>query len=146
MRDRRLDAWLALGVALLARFAVVAWASGRFPAADDGHYYDVLARRLVTGTGYTWLWPDGAVTFVGHYPVGYPALGLDVDVVDAEGNPLRGEVGELVCRRPWPGMTRGVWGDDARYIETYWSRFPGIWTHGDWASIDAACWRLANCR
>ncbi|MFN2627532.1 MAG: AMP-binding protein, partial [Gaiellaceae bacterium] len=68
--------------------------------------------------------------------VGFPALGEDVDVVDPDGNPLRGEVGELVCRRPWPGMTRGVWGDDARYIETYWSRFPGIWTHGDWASID----------
>ena len=49
---------------------------------------------------------------------------------------VRGEVGELVCRRPWPGMTRGVWGDDERYLETYWRRFPGIWTHGDWASID----------
>ena len=69
--------------------------------------------------------------------VGFPALGMDVDVVDAEGKPLRGEVGELVCRRPWPGMTRGVWGDDERYLDTYWRRFPGIWTHGDWASVDA---------
>jgi acetyl-CoA synthetase len=34
-------------------------------------------------------------------------------------------------------MTRGVWGDDERYLDTYWRRFPGIWTHGDWASIDA---------
>ena len=68
--------------------------------------------------------------------LGFPALGQDMDVVDAEGKPVRGEVGELVCRRPWPGMTRGIWGDDARYIETYWSRFPGVWTHGDWASID----------
>ena len=33
-------------------------------------------------------------------------------------------------------MTRGVWGDDARYIETYWSRFPGQWWHGDWAQVD----------
>jgi len=69
--------------------------------------------------------------------LGFPALGADLDVVDAEGSPLRGEVGELVCRRPWPGMTRGVWGDDERYLDTYWRRFPGIWTHGDWASIDA---------
>jgi len=69
--------------------------------------------------------------------LGFPALGQDMDVVDASGNPVRGEVGELVCRRPWPGMTRGVWGDDARYLETYWSRFPGVWTHGDWASVDA---------
>jgi len=68
--------------------------------------------------------------------LGFPALGLDMDVVDGEGNPVRGEVGELVCRRPWPGMTRGVWGDDERYLETYWRRFPGVWTHGDWASID----------
>jgi len=57
--------------------------------------------------------------------------------VDAKGRPVRGEVGELVCRRPWPGMTRGIWGDPERYLETYWRRFPGIWTHGDWASIDA---------
>ena len=68
--------------------------------------------------------------------LGFPALGNDMDVVDAEGDPVRGGVGELVCRRPWPGMTRGVWGDDERYLETYWRRFPGIWTHGDWASID----------
>jgi acetyl-CoA synthetase len=68
--------------------------------------------------------------------LGFPALGEDMDVVDAEGLPVRGEVGELVCRRPWPGMTRGIWGDDERYLDTYWRRFPGIWTHGDWASID----------
>jgi acetyl-CoA synthetase len=60
-----------------------------------------------------------------------------MDVVDAEGRSVRGEVGELVCRRPWPGMTRGVWRDPERYLETYWRRFPGIWTHGDWASVDA---------
>jgi acetyl-CoA synthetase len=69
--------------------------------------------------------------------LGFPALGQDMDVVDSLGHSVRGEVGELVCRRPWPGMTRGVWGDDARYLETYWSRFPGVWTHGDWASVDA---------
>jgi acetyl-CoA synthetase len=34
-------------------------------------------------------------------------------------------------------MTRGIWGDPERYLETYWSRFPGVWTHGDWASVDA---------
>jgi len=68
--------------------------------------------------------------------VGFPAVGEDMDVVDAEGNSIRGEVGELVCRRPWPGMTRGIWGDDERYLDTYWRRFPGIWTHGDWASVD----------
>jgi acetyl-CoA synthetase len=68
--------------------------------------------------------------------LGFPALGMDMDVVDQNGAPVRGEVGELVCRRPWPGMTRGIWGDDERYLDAYWRRFPGIWTHGDWASID----------
>ncbi len=68
--------------------------------------------------------------------LGFPALGQALDVYSPEGASLRGEVGELVCTRPWPGMTRGIWGDDARYLETYWSRFPGVWTHGDWASID----------
>jgi acetyl-CoA synthetase len=69
--------------------------------------------------------------------LGFPALGADLDVFDPDGRPLRGEVGELVCRRPWPGMTRGVWGDDERYLDGYWRRFPGVWTHGDWASVDA---------
>src|SRR6266545_1773898 len=68
--------------------------------------------------------------------LGFPALGQDMDVLDAQGRPVRGEVGELVCRRPWPGMTRGVWRDPERYLDTYWRRFPGLWTHGDWASID----------
>jgi acetyl-CoA synthetase len=68
--------------------------------------------------------------------LGFPALGQDMDVFDDAGRPLRGEVGELVCKRPWPGMTRGIWGDPERYLETYWHRFPGVWTHGDWASID----------
>ena len=69
--------------------------------------------------------------------LGFPALGQSMDVYSPEGKPLLGEVGELVCTRAWPGMTRGIWGDDERYLETYWSRFPGVWTHGDWASIDS---------
>src|ERR1700716_3368208 len=65
-----------------------------------------------------------------------PLPGMAADVVDAEGNSVRGEVGELVIRNPWPGMTRGFWGDRERYIETYWSRFEGVWVHGDWAYVD----------
>jgi acetyl-CoA synthetase len=68
--------------------------------------------------------------------VGFPALAEDMDVFDDEGRPVRSEVGELVCKRAWPGMTRGIWGDPERYLETYWRRFPGVWTHGDWASVD----------
>jgi acetyl-CoA synthetase len=66
-----------------------------------------------------------------------PALGMDMAVFRADGTQASpGEVGELVCRKPWPAMTRGIWGDPDRYVETYWQRFPGVWTHGDWASVD----------
>ncbi len=69
--------------------------------------------------------------------VGMPALGLDVQVLDGDGNRLgAGEVGELSCLNAWPGMTRGLWRDEDRYLEAYWSRHPGTWTHGDWASFD----------
>jgi len=66
-----------------------------------------------------------------------PCLGMAADVYDAEGRPARpGEVGELVVTRPWPGMTKGFWKDPQRYLETYWSRWPGVWVHGDWAARD----------
>ena len=65
-----------------------------------------------------------------------PPPGIDADVVDDEGRPVRNQVGELVVRSPWIGMTRGFWNDSERYRQTYWSRFPGVWVHGDWAAID----------
>ena len=61
---------------------------------------------------------------------------MDADVVDADGNPVRGAVGELVVRQPWIGMTRGFWRDRERYFNTYWNRIPGVWVHGDFAAID----------
>jgi acetyl-CoA synthetase len=65
-----------------------------------------------------------------------PVPGMAADVIDEQGNPVRGSVGELAIRGPWPGMTRGFWGDPQRYIETYFSRVPSVWVHGDWAQID----------
>jgi acetyl-CoA synthetase len=65
-----------------------------------------------------------------------PVPGMDADVVDATGQPVRGEVGELVIRRPWIGMTRGFWRDEERYRQSYWSQIPGLWVHGDFAAID----------
>jgi acetyl-CoA synthetase len=65
-----------------------------------------------------------------------PVPGMAADVVDEQGNPVRGAVGELAIRGPWPGMTRGFWGDPQRYVDTYFSRVPGLWVHGDWAQID----------
>jgi len=69
-----------------------------------------------------------------------PCPGMAADVVDEQGRPVRGAVGELVIRKPWPGMTRGFWRDshdkESRYLQTYWSRFKDVWVHGDWARID----------
>ncbi|HET9848711.1 MAG TPA: AMP-binding protein [Candidatus Dormibacteraeota bacterium] len=65
-----------------------------------------------------------------------PVPGIDADVVNERGEPVRGEVGELVIRQPYVGMTMGIWKDPERYLDTYWSRWPNIWVHGDWAMID----------
>ncbi|MGH7774275.1 MAG: AMP-binding protein [Candidatus Binatia bacterium] len=65
-----------------------------------------------------------------------PPPGIAADVVDERGSPVRNQVGELVVRQPWIGMTRGFWKDPQRYVQTYWSRFSNVWVHGDWAAID----------
>ncbi|MBC5825898.1 MAG: AMP-binding protein [Candidatus Eremiobacteraeota bacterium] len=67
-----------------------------------------------------------------------PVPGMDADVVDERGLPVRGQVGELVIRQPWPGMTNSFWRDDKRYLEAYWARLKDTWVHGDWCSIDDA--------
>jgi acetyl-CoA synthetase len=68
--------------------------------------------------------------------LGAPAPGMATEVVDENGKPVRGRMGYLVCSKPVPSMTRGIWKDPQRYLDTYWSRFPGMWYHGDWASVD----------
>jgi len=80
--------------------------------------------------GCTTMTPIAPCSFAG------PCPGMAADVVDGAGNPVRGEVGELVIRQPWPGMTQGFWRDPDRYLEAYWQRLPGMWVHGDWARID----------
>lgn len=63
--------------------------------------------------------------------------GMDADVLDENGQPIRNAVGELVIKAPWIGMTRGFWQDEQRYLDTYWSRWPNVWVHGDFAAIDS---------
>ncbi len=72
-------------------------------------------------------------------PCSFPAAcpGISADTVDEAGNAVSEIVGELVIREPWIGMARGFWKDPARYLETYWQRFPDTWVHGDWAERDA---------
>jgi acetyl-CoA synthetase len=140
-------------------------AAGAHPAADlssvrvlgstgepwDPESYEWLARDVFAGRVPVVNFSGGTEvggSFLCPYPVeeihscslGGPALGMDVDVVDDNGRPLRGRVGELICRQPWPSMTRGIWKDDERYREAYWSTYPGLWRHGDYAIADDAGW------
>jgi acetyl-CoA synthetase len=63
--------------------------------------------------------------------------GIAVDVVDASGQSIVDEVGELAIRAPFVGMTKSFWQDDERYLETYWRTIPGLWIHGDLAIRNA---------
>jgi acetyl-CoA synthetase len=63
-------------------------------------------------------------------------LGMDVDVLNEHGEPLLNEVGELVIRKPWLGMTHSFWQDYTRYLASYWETYDGIWRHGDFALKD----------
>jgi acetyl-CoA synthetase len=81
-------------------------------------------------SGFT-ITPLKPCSFAGAVP------GMVADVVDDAGEPVREGVGELIVREPWVGMTNGIWHDPDRYLETYWSRFPDVWVHGDYAEIDA---------
>ncbi len=65
-----------------------------------------------------------------------PVPGMIADVVDENGASITGEVGELVIRKPWIGMTRGFWKDRERYLQSYWRKIPGVWVHGDFAAVD----------
>jgi acetyl-CoA synthetase len=114
----------------------------------DPESYEWLARDVFGGRVPVINFSGGTEvggSFLAPYPVepirscslGGPSLGMDVDVVDDDGRSVRGQVGELVCRQPWPSMTRGIWKDEERYTQAYWSRFPGMWTHGDFAMVDA---------
>jgi acetyl-CoA synthetase len=74
--------------------------------------------------------PISPITFNAALP------GMDVDVYDKEGNSVHKEVGELVIKQPWVGMTNGFYKENERYEETYWSRWPDTWVHGDWVLKD----------
>ncbi len=75
LRQRNLRvALLVFCVALIVRLAVVVWGAQRVPPTADGAFYHVVAQRIAAGEGYTWLWPDGVVTYAAHYPIGYPAV------------------------------------------------------------------------
>jgi acetoacetyl-CoA synthetase len=66
-------------------------------------------------------------------------LGAAIEAWNEAGQPVLGQVGELVCTRPFPSMPLYFWGDEdgSRYRSSYFREWPGIWRHGDWLQIDA---------
>ena len=68
--------------------------------------------------------------------VGIPVPGMNLDIVDDNGNPVREKNGYLIIKSPWPAMTRGLLNDNDRYIKTYWSKFENTWFHGDYVLAD----------
>lgn len=119
----------------------------------DPDSYDWLAAEVFGGRVPVINFSGGTEvggSFLAPYPVepipscslGGPSLGMDVEVYDDNGRPVRGSIGELVCRQPWPAMTRGVWRDQQRYLESYWSTYSDVWCHGDFARVDAGRWYI----
>ncbi|HEX2033502.1 MAG TPA: acetate--CoA ligase [Chloroflexota bacterium] len=90
-----------------------------------------------TETGMIMISPLPGITTAKPGSATFPFPGVDADVVDEQGNsvPLGGG-GYLVLRKPWPAMLRTLWGDDERFIQTYWSKFPGIYFTGDGCKRD----------
>ena len=98
----------------------------------------------------TWLFStsggtDLCTSFVGGVPI-LPvyrgelqarSLGAKVEAWDLDGQPVIGEVGELVIAEPMPSMPLFLWGDEdgSRYLESYFEHYPGVWRHGDWIEI-----------
>lgn len=86
-----------------------------------------------------------AYPFLPMHPTSFtaPLPGADVAVFDEDGKPVVGQIGELVVRNTFPGMTHAFWGDRERYLATYWDRWDGVWVHGDLASVDEeGTWRV----
>ncbi len=157
-RARLMPAVIVGVVALALRGAVVLWAGDRFPPAADGTYYHEIARRIAQGLGSTWAWPDGAVTYAAHYPIGYPALlalgyrlASPAPVVGAWLNALLGTLGALACyglaRRAMP---RGLALAGGLAVATHpglVAYTPALMTEGVTAALLAtAAWLAAEAR
>jgi acetyl-CoA synthetase len=104
--------------------------SNRTPVVDTWWQTETGGIMIAPLPGITALLPGSAT---------YPLPGIAADIVDERGRsvPLGGG-GYIVLTRPWPGMLRGIWGDDERYRQTYWSKFPHFYLAGDGCRRDAA--------
>jgi acetoacetyl-CoA synthetase len=148
-----------------ARYLALAEKAGLAPG--DTHDLGALEAVLSTGSplapaSYRWVRDrvspaarlssiSGGTDIISCFALGNPAapvwegelqtrgLGMAVAVWDADGGPLRGEPGELVCTRPFPSMPVSFWNDPdgAKYRAAYFAHYPNVWRHGDWAELTA---------
>ncbi|HZT10759.1 MAG TPA: acetate--CoA ligase [Actinomycetota bacterium] len=112
--------------------------AGRVPVVDTWWQTETGMILITPLPGVTTLKPGSATK---------PFPGVDAAVYDEQGNEVApGGGGYLVLRRPWPAMLRGIYGDDARYRETYWSKYTDTYFAGDGARIDedADFWLLGR--
>jgi acetyl-CoA synthetase len=102
---------------------------GKTPVVDTWWQTETGGIMISPLPGITTLLPGSAT---------HPIPGIQADIVNDAGEPVPlGGGGYIVIRRPWPGMLRGIWGDDERYVKTYWSKFPGLYLAGDGCRRDA---------
>jgi acetyl-CoA synthetase len=102
---------------------------GRCPIVDTWWQTETGSIMLTTVPGASYSKPGSA---------GLPLFGVELDVVRDDGTAVgAGQGGKLVIKRPWPSMARTLWGDDERYMKTYWDQIPGVYFTGDGARRDA---------
>ena len=90
-----------------------------------------------TETGGMMITPLPGVTVTKPGSATFPLPGIGAELVDEQGNRVMSGGGYLTLTTPWPGMLRGIWKDQKRYRETYWSKFPGRYFAGDGAKLDS---------
>lgn len=107
-------------------------------------YHEVIGRERCpivdtwwqTETGHIMITPLPGVTTTKPGSATKPFPGIEAKILDDQGKEIKEGGGYLAITKPWPGMTRGIWGDRKRFVETYWSKWPGIYFPGDGAKLD----------
>ncbi|MBD3402549.1 acetate--CoA ligase [candidate division GN15 bacterium] len=107
-------------------------------------YHEVIGRKNCpivdtwwqTETGHIMITPLPGLTSAKPGSATRPFPGIEAKILDDDGNEVKKGGGYLAITKPWPGMLRGIWGDRKRFVETYWSKWDGIYFPGDGARID----------
>jgi len=107
-------------------------------------YHETIGRKRCpivdtwwqTETGHIMITPLPGFTNTKPGSATRPFPGIEAKILDEKGHEVKQGGGYLAITKPWPGMIRGIWGDRQRFVETYWSKWPGIYFPGDGAKLD----------